>query len=104
MRPSAWRSRSTRSQAAAGLTRTLRRGDRPVLVRIPAGTRDGDCITAVGEPGTVVTIRVGAHTSGETDDADILDRPDLDAFIHEYSRPSALTRLTGWIRKAQSAA
>lgn len=95
----------SRTEAATGVTRTLRHGERPVLVRIPAGTRDGERVTAVGETGTVVTIRVA--DAGETEAPDIpslIERDDLDTFIHEYSRPSAHARLARWIRKAQSAA
>lgn len=93
------------TDAATGLTRTLRSGERPILVRIPAGTRDGEQIAAVGEPDIMVTVRVLARRgemSGEG--ADPFIHADLDAFIHEYSRPSAHARLARWIRQAQSAA
>ncbi|OLF72352.1 hypothetical protein AWH62_11010 [Maricaulis sp. W15] len=93
------------AQAARGLTRTLRHGDKPLLVRIPAGTRDGTGLTAVGEDRISVTIRVQAE--GETvtpAPPDFPDAADLDAFMHEFSRPSVTTRLARWIRKAQSAA
>ena len=94
-----------RTEAATGVTRTLRHGERPVLVRIPAGTRDGERVTAVGEPGTIITIRIAAaQDTGPSDIPSLLDRADLEAFIHEYSRPSAHARLARWIRKAQSAA
>jgi len=95
----------SRTEAATGVTRTLRHGERPVLVRIPAGTRDGERITAVGESGTIVTIRIAAAAETEAPDIpSLIERDDLDAFIHEYSRPSAHARLARWIRKAQSAA
>ena len=95
----------SRTEAATGVTRTLRHGERPVLVRIPAGTRDGERVTAVGEPGTIITIRIAAaQETGPSDPPSLLDRADLEAFIHEYSRPSAHARLARWIRKAQSAA
>ncbi|RKQ95174.1 hypothetical protein C7435_2861 [Maricaulis maris] len=93
------------AQAARGLTRTLRHGDKPLLVRIPAGTRDGTDLAAVGEDRISVTIRVQAE--GETPvepTPDFPDAADLDAFMHEFSRPSVTTRLARWIRKAQSAA
>jgi hypothetical protein len=93
------------AQAARGLTRTLRHGDKPLLVRIPAGTRDGTDLAAVGEDRISVTIRVQAQ--GETvapARPDFPDAADLDAFMHEFSRPSVNARLARWIRKAQSAA
>lgn len=93
------------AQAARGLTRTLRHGDKSLLVRIPAGTRDGTGLTAVGEDRISVTIRVQAE--GETvapAPPDFPDAADLDAFMHEFSRPSVTTRLARWVRKAQSAA
>ena len=93
------------AQAARGLTRTLKHGDKSLLVRIPAGTRDGTGLTAVGEERISVTIRVQAE--GETvapARPDFPDTADLDAFMHEFSRPSVTTRLARWVRKAQSAA
>lgn len=93
------------AQAARGLTRTLKHGDKSLLVRIPAGTRDGTGLTAVGEDRISVTIRVQAE--GETvapARPDFPDAADLDAFMHEFSRPSVTTRLARWVRKAQSAA
>jgi protein tyrosine phosphatase (PTP) superfamily phosphohydrolase (DUF442 family) len=95
----------TTDQAARGLTRTLRHGDKPVLVRIPAGTRDGTSLPAIGEPGIQVTIRlrIGAGMT-DTPQPDFPDAADLDAFMHEFSRPSVNARLARWVRKAQSAA
>jgi DnaJ-class molecular chaperone len=93
------------TSAATGLTRTLRSGERPILVRIPAGIRDGEQIAAVGEPDILVTIRVHARSAPQAEpDSVLAESADLDAFIHEYSRPSAHARLARWIRKAQSAA
>lgn len=92
-------------EAAAGLTRTLRFGDRPILVRIPAGTADGERIAAVGEPDISITVRIFARTAGRQEEtSDPFFSDGLDAFIHEYSRPSAHARLARWIRQAQSAA
>jgi hypothetical protein len=94
------------AQAARGLTRTLKHGDKSLLVRIPAGTRDGTGLTAVGEDRISVTIRVQS-AEGETvapARPDFPDAADLDAFMHEFSRPSVTTRLARWVRKAQSAA
>jgi hypothetical protein len=93
------------TDAATGLTRTLRAGERPILVRIPAGTADGARIAAVGEPDIWVTVHVRSH-SDQADDKlpGMAPAADLDAFIHEYSRPSAHARLARWIRQAQSAA
>jgi hypothetical protein len=96
-----------RTRAATGVTRTLRAGNRPILVRIPAGTRDGERVAAVGEPDIWITVHV---ETGQTDCApdtgepDLAESADLEAFIHTYSRPSAHARLARWIRKAQSAA
>ncbi len=95
----------TATQAATGLTRTVRHGGRPLLVRIPAGVLEGEIIRAVGEPDITITIRITA--SQPVPDKPVMplvESADLDAFIHEYSRPSAHARLARWIRKAQSAA
>ncbi|WP_203293174.1 hypothetical protein [Maricaulis parjimensis] len=93
------------NQAATGLTRTVRHGERPLLVRIPAGVLDGEIIHAVGEPDITITIRITASEPvPESPAAPLVESADLDAFIHEYSRPSAHARLARWIRKAQSAA
>lgn len=93
------------AQAERGLTRTLRHGDKPLLVRIPAGTRDGASLGAVGEERISVTIRVqSADEAPAPVRPDFPDAADLDAFMHEFSRPSVTTRLARWVRKAQSAA
>lgn len=92
------------SQARDGLTRTLRAGNRRVLVRIPAGTRDGDIVNIVGEENAAVTIHVIAASAAELAPSEPLDFGPLDDFIDEFSRPSANTRFAGWIRKAQNAA
>jgi len=96
----------TANEAATGMTRTLRVGERPVLVRIPAGITDGDTIAAVGEPDIQVTVRICTANLSEAPAEFGVPVPsaDLDSFIHEYSRPSAHARLARWIRKAQSAA
>ncbi|WP_417479713.1 hypothetical protein [Maricaulis maris] len=98
----------TAAQAERGLTRTLRHGDKPLLVRIPAGTPDGTRLGAVGEESISVTIRVQSAEAGPVDPrsdySDFPDAADLDAFMHEFSRPSVTTRLARWVRKAQSAA
>jgi len=91
------------AQAERGLTRTLRHGDKPLLVRIPAGTADGASLAAVGEACIHVTIRVQADC-GRAPMPVFPDAADLDAFMHEFSRPSVNARLARWIRKAQSAA
>ncbi|WP_297735538.1 hypothetical protein [uncultured Maricaulis sp.] len=93
------------AQALRGLTRTLRHGDKPLLVRIPAGTVDGTELPAVGEDRIRVTIRVQAESeTAPAPSSEIPDAPDLDAFMHEFSRPSVNTLMARWIRKAQSAA
>ncbi|WP_291842129.1 hypothetical protein [Maricaulis sp.] len=95
----------TAEQAVRGLTRTLRHGDTPVLVRIPAGTRDGTDLPAVGEERVRILIRVAAAGEAPVEQRpDFPDAADLDAFMHEFSRPSVNARLARWIRKAQSAA
>lgn len=98
----------TAAQAERGLTRTLRHGDKSLLVRIPPGTRDGTDLAAVGEERISVTIRVQSAEAGPVDprsDCSVFpDAADLDAFMHEFSRPSVTTRLARWVRKAQSAA
>jgi hypothetical protein len=92
------------SQARDGLTRTLRAGHKRVLVRIPAGTKDGDSVKIVGEENAAVMVHVLAATAAEMAPAEPLDFGPLDDFIDEFSRPSAHTRFAGWIRKAQNAA
>ncbi|WP_323762526.1 hypothetical protein [Maricaulis sp.] len=101
----------TAAQAERGLTRTLRHGDKSLLVRIPPGTHDGADLAAVGEDRISVTIRVQSAEEAPVDPRsdfsdcpDFPDAADLDAFMHEFSRPSVTTRLARWVRKAQSAA
>jgi hypothetical protein len=91
-------------QARDGITRTLRAGNKRVLVRIPAGTKNGDIVNIVGEENAAVMIHVLAATAAELAPCDPLDFGPLDDFIDEFSRPSANTRFAGWIRKAQSTA
>jgi hypothetical protein len=91
-------------QALHGLTRSLRSGERAIIVRIPAGVADGTCLQAVGEPDTTVQVRVIAATQGTAKTPDVPDFEPLDDFIEAFSRPSANARFARWIRKAQSAA
>jgi hypothetical protein len=92
------------SQAKTGTTRTLRTGEKSVLVRIPANTKDGSNIPAVGETDIIVLVRVLKNKTNQEDSPEPFDFGPLDDFIDEFSRPSANTRYTRWIRKAQSAA
>ena len=94
----------TVSQARTGLTRTLRARGKPVLVRIPAGTCDGDIVRAVGEDAVSVGVRVVADPPQNGTEDEIERLIALDAFVDEFSRPSAHVRFARWIRKAQSAA
>lgn len=91
-------------QARDGITRTLRAGRKRVLVRIPAGTGDGDMVNIVGEQNAAVMIHVMAATIAQQPPCEPLDFAPLDDFIDEFSRPSPNTRFAGWIRKAQNAA
>jgi hypothetical protein len=92
------------SQAKSGTTRSLRTGDKSVLVRIPANTEDGSNIQAVGETDIVVLVKVLKSKTPADEPPDAFDFGPLDDFIDEFSRPSANTRYARWIRKAQSAA
>lgn len=95
-------------QARQGLTRSLRSGERAIIVRIPPGVTDGACLQAVGEPDTTVQVRVLATTPATGPDMGKApaapDFEPLDDFIEAFSRPSANARFARWIRKAQSAA
>jgi hypothetical protein len=91
-------------QARQGLTRSLRSGDRAIIVRIPPGVTDGACLQAVGEPDTTVQVRVLAATQDMAKPPEPADFEPLDDFIEAFSRPSANARFARWIRKAQSAA
>jgi len=90
--------------AEMGVARALKFGDKPIIVRIPPGTQTGAQIAAVGEDQVLITVKVKpvdktrqAILSDDTSDQ-------LDAFVSEFSRPSAVSRLARWIRKSQSAA
>ncbi|WP_339748559.1 J domain-containing protein [uncultured Maricaulis sp.] len=91
-------------QARQGLTRSLRSGDRAIIVRIPPGVTDGACLQAVGEPDTTVQVRVLAATNEPGKPPAAPDFEPLDDFVEAFSRPSANARFARWIRKAQSAA
>lgn len=91
-------------QAVRGLTRSLRSGDRSLIVRIPPGTADGQCVPAVGEPHISVQVRVVAGSAEPGPGPAGPDFEPLDDFIDAFSRPSANARFASWIRKAQSAA
>lgn len=94
----------TAEQARRGLTRSLRSGERTIIVRIPPDTMDGACLQAVGEPDINVQIRVRADAPAAPAPVEIADFERLDDFIEAFSRPSANARFARWIRKAQSAA
>jgi hypothetical protein len=91
-------------QARQGLTRSLRSGERAILLRIPPGVADGSSLQAVGEPDITVQIRVAAPAPGASKTPEPADFEPLDDFIEAFSRPSANARFARWIRKAQSAA
>jgi len=91
-------------QAKSGITRTLRAGDKQVLVRIPARTKNGTVLAAVGEPDIAVKVRVLKAELDLFEPAEPLDFGPLDDFIDEFSRPSPNARFARWIKKAQSAA
>lgn len=91
-------------EAENGVSRTLRLDDRPVIVRIPSGTTDGAMISPVGEPDITLQIRVRAEQSAGNPRLAGPVAPDIDAFVQEFSRPSANARFARWIRNAQSAA
>ena len=90
--------------AARGVTRTLRVDSRAIIVRVPAGTRDGHFVTPVGE--TEISIRISVRADDVSDPAlpGALDIAGLDEFVEEFTRPSANARFANWIRKSQSAA
>ncbi|WP_417477455.1 hypothetical protein [Maricaulis sp.] len=91
-------------QARRGLTRSMRSGERTIIVRIPAGITDGSLLQAVGEPDISVQVRVIALPPGAVRSAGPAEFEPLDDFIEAFSRPSANARFARWIRKAQSAA
>lgn len=90
--------------AEMGVARALKFGDKPIIVRIPAGVQSGDRVEAVGEQGVQVTVKVKApQYQRPQPDYDVMNAQ-LDEFVSEFSRPSAVSRLARWIRKSQSAA
>ncbi|WP_417482608.1 hypothetical protein [Maricaulis sp.] len=91
-------------QARRGLTRSLRSGDRAILLRIPPGVADGTSLQAVGEPDIMIQVRILAAAPGAAATPGPADFEPLDDFIEAFSRPSANARFARWIRKAQSAA
>jgi len=91
-------------QAKTGITRTLRAGGKQVLVRIPARTKNGAMVSAVGEADIAVRVRVLKAELDLFEPADPLDFAPLNDFIDEFSRPSPNARFARWIKKAQSAA
>ncbi len=91
-------------QARRGLTRSLRSGERAILLRIPPGVTDGASLQAVGEPDIMVQVRVLAAAPQTAATPCPADFEPLDDFIEAFSRPSANARFARWIRKAQSAA
>lgn len=90
--------------AEMGVTRALKFGDKPIIVRIPAGVQSGAEIGAVGEDDVRVTVNVKADVKRPREVDYGLMNDQLDDFVAEFSRPSAISRLARWIRKSQSAA
>jgi hypothetical protein len=90
--------------AIEGISRTVRVGGRPVIVRIPPDTTDESLVSAVGEPDIAFLVRIRPEVSSTAHLVNPDDAVDLDDFIDQFSRPSANARFARWIRKAQSAA
>ena len=103
-RPACLEIEITAAEASRGVSRALKFGDKPVIVRIPAGTEDGAQLAAVGEDNIMVTISIREtedgwqRLTGENDDEA------LSNFVDEFSRPSPMSRFARWIRKSQSVA
>ena len=90
--------------AARGVSRALKLGDKPVIVRIPAGTEDGAQLAAVGEDNVMVTICIRETDAGWAPLSGASDDEALNSFVDEFSRPSAMSRFARWIRNSQSVA
>lgn len=90
--------------AEMGVTRALKFGDKPIIVRIPPATVCGAEISAVGESDVIVTVRVKPEEKAPPSVDYGAMSEQLDDFVAEFSRPSAVSRLARWIRKSQSAA
>lgn len=90
--------------ARKGVSRALKLGDKPVIVRIPAGTEDGAQLAAVGEDHVMVTISIRDRAEGWQALTGEHDDEALSNFVEEFSRPSPMSRFARWIRNSQSVA
>ena len=90
--------------AEMGAARALKLGEKPVIVRIPAGTENGMELPVVGEEDIRVRIKVRPPKPSYRAPERAAMSEQLDEFVSEFSRPSAVSRLARWIRKSQSAA
>lgn len=88
--------------AERGLVRVLTRIGGNLILRIPAGVRDGDIVTAVGSE-TGVRIRIRGET-GMIPAAPADPGPDLSGFVERFAAPSAASRFAGWVRRRSPAA
>jgi len=88
--------------ARQGIVRVVARIGGNLILRIPAGVRDGDIVTAVGSD-TGVRIRIrpesGPITAAPPDPA-----PDLSGFVERFAAPSPASRFAGWVRRRPPAA
>jgi hypothetical protein len=100
-RPACLELQISATEAASGITKALKYGDKPIIVRIPAGVCDGASLTAVGDDSVQVQISVLA---GEDAPMAAPDSAALEDFVDTFSRPSPMSRFARWIRNSNSAA
>lgn len=100
-RPACLELQISAAEAASGITKALKYGDKPIIVRIPAGVCDGTSLTAVGDDSVQVQISVLA---GEASPMVAPDSAALEDFVDTFSRPSPMSRFARWIRNSNSAA
>ncbi|MBO6797207.1 J domain-containing protein [Maricaulis sp.] len=103
-RPACLEIEVTAADAQRGVSRALKLGDKPVIVRIPAGTEDGAQLAAVGEDNVMVTISIRETADGWEKLTGENDDEALSNFVDEFSRPSPMSRFARWIRNSQSVA
>ena len=100
-RPACLELQISASEAANGVTRALKYGDKPIIVRIPAGVMNGASLAAVGDDSVQVQISILA---GEDAPCAQTDSAALEDFVDTFSRPSPMSRFARWIRNSNSAA
>ena len=88
-------------QARCGGVRLVPLVSKRLMVRIPPGTVDGACLTAIGETDRV-HIRIVQMAAPDTDSAQAT--PALPEFVERFAGQSPAARFAGWLRRRPPAA